>query len=119
MPLVGKEAERRSLTATVDGARWQYDSEEEFFADFRRSASGVGFQLKRPGGELDLYTLGNDVTVMVMALGRSQIEAISAVFEQAAVDIVNAFLASALFNDIGDHGHEVTPRLMLEIRNPK
>lgn len=84
VPLVGKEAERRSLTAIVDGAEWRYDSEEEFFADFRRSASGGGFQLERPGGELELYTLGNDVTVRIRAPGRSQIEAISAIFEQAA-----------------------------------
>lgn len=64
-PLSGKGAERLHLTVEVDGAKWHHDSEEEFFADYRRSARGAVFQLERPGGQLRLHAFGDSV------LGRS------------------------------------------------
>lgn len=124
VPLSGKEAERLFLTVEVDGADWHHDSEEEFFADYRRSARGAVFQLERSGGRLRLQAFSASVHVAVGAPDRSQVEAISAVFEQAAERCAlskplkpppprpirpTIFLGhgqSPLWRDLKDHLHE-------------
>lgn len=118
VPLVGEGAERRYLKVDVDGSDWHHDSEEEFFADYRRSARGAVFLLERPGGQLRLQAFSDSVHVEVGAPGRSQVEAISAVFEQEVERCAlpkplpirpTIFLGhgqSLLWRDLKDHLHE-------------
>ncbi|MGD0946274.1 MAG: nucleotide-binding protein [Candidatus Binatia bacterium] len=84
VPLAGNDVERTYLVVDVDGAEWTYDAEEEFFADYRRSAAGAVFQIDRPGGRLRLQAFSTSAHVSIRAWARPQVEAISAVFEQAA-----------------------------------
>jgi len=72
-----------SLTVTVDGARWAYDSEDEFFADYRR-ASGFSMYSRRVSrGRLRVgVTWGDTTEVEVEALDRSGIERVFEVFER-------------------------------------
>lgn len=84
VPLSDKEVEHLYLVVKVDGAEWHHDSEEEFFADYRRLAGGAVFSIGRPNGQLRLQDLDKAAHVGVKAPGRSKIEAIAAVFEQAA-----------------------------------
>jgi predicted nucleotide-binding protein len=84
VPLKEKETEHQYFTAAVDGAEWKHDSEEEFFADFRRSVTAAVFLIERNGGKLRLQTIGTTIMVQVGATSRSTVESISSVFEQAA-----------------------------------
>lgn len=83
VPLSENEREEGYLTVEVDGADWRFDTEEEFFADYRRSSAGAVFELERTGHSLRLQDFAGSVTVRVKAPTRHEIEAVFAVFEQA------------------------------------
>lgn len=75
---------RLYLSVDVDNATWYQDSEEQFFADYRRSVGGAVFQeiVDRYKFKLEILTLS--VYVRVGAAEREKIEAVFEVFEKYA-----------------------------------
>ena len=78
------------LRVEVDGSSWEHDEIEEFWADYRRGTSGVGFSVAAQNNSnmrlwLFVYGQGNrrDSAVHVEAPTRAEIERVSRVFEQS------------------------------------
>lgn len=83
-PLSEKDREVTYLSVDVDSAKWLHDTEEEFFSDYRRSTAGAVYNLQRQAHSVHLQAFQRSVSVSVSAPTRHEIEAVFAVFEQAA-----------------------------------
>lgn len=70
------------LSVEVNDARWHHESEEEFFADYRRSSDHANYSRKRAQLELQVLVLPPWTEVSVQALSRQVIEAVFEVFER-------------------------------------
>jgi predicted nucleotide-binding protein len=73
----------RTLLVAIDDARWTYDNEAEFFADYRRSTDTAYYWLLSASARLEVTAESNDTEVSVQAPDRSSIEATFAIFEAA------------------------------------
>jgi len=69
------------LVVEIDGARWKHDSQEEFFADYRRSSGNAVYDESLKDGSFRIQSFGNSVEVSIKAPERRQIEAVFDVFE--------------------------------------
>jgi hypothetical protein len=69
----------------VDGAEWGHDSEDEFFADFRRATGEVLYSRKFDEDCLTIQSFSSGTTmVKVEASDRAKIERVFEIFEQYA-----------------------------------
>ncbi len=77
---------RLYLTVQVDDADWTHDSEDQFFADYRRSTRGAVFQEETRDNNYNfrLQAFSTSVSVSVGAPEREEIEAVFEVFESQA-----------------------------------
>jgi predicted nucleotide-binding protein len=80
----GKNKSRIYLSVSVDDSTWTHDSEEEFFADYRRSEYGAVFQEEADDFSFRLQAFHSSVEVAVDAPDRGKIEAVFEVFEKHA-----------------------------------
>jgi hypothetical protein len=65
----------KTLVIRINGEKWEHDSEEEFFADYRRNFSYARYSLY-PGDSLFSISVGNKTEVEVQAKTRSQVEVV-------------------------------------------
>jgi len=79
---VQKKKTSFSLSVDVDGASWDHDSENEFFADYRRSKGDAVFDERGGGYQIRIHTLSSTVMVEVAAPERDKIERVFEVFEK-------------------------------------
>lgn len=73
-----------TLLVAIDGARWSYDDEAEFYADYRRSSETAYFWRHAGNCMLEVTAEVASTQVDVRALDRATIERVFAVFESAA-----------------------------------
>jgi predicted nucleotide-binding protein len=114
---------RRSLTTAIGDATWDYDSQEEFFADYRRipeSASFVAYGTEPLIFRAHAY--GDTTTIEIGASNRAAIESVFEVFERWVPESTlpetesddapvrpRVFIGhgrNALWRDLKDHLHE-------------
>lgn len=72
------------LSVDVDDSVWKHDSEDQFFADYRRSTGGAVFQEEAGGYNFRLQARPTSVDVWVGAPEREKIETVFEVFESHA-----------------------------------
>jgi predicted nucleotide-binding protein len=109
------------LTVDHDDSTWNYDTLEEFFADFRKYAGHAFFSVYGSGLDLRVSFTRRSVRVAVQAPSRADIESVFEVFEKhAAIDklppppVVRppspvVFIGhgrSAAWRDLKDHLHD-------------
>ncbi len=75
---------RPYLSVSIDDCGWRHDSEEEFFADYRKSAGGAVFQEEVDSYRFWLQAFRDSVDVCVGAPERAKIEMVFEVFEKHA-----------------------------------
>lgn len=74
-----------SMSVKIDDSEWKYDSEDEFFADYRKSASKALFRQSTPGDEpnFTFYVVTDTTTIVtISAPNRGDIEAVFEIFER-------------------------------------
>jgi hypothetical protein len=121
VPSATKEPASGLMSVEVDDARWTHDSEDEFFADYRRSRGTVSFVRDRAERSLHIIIIQDHSTVYVTAPSRAVIERVFSVFERneesSAIppppeppeDPPVVFVGhgrSAAWRDLKDHLHE-------------
>ena len=74
---------RTRLAVELGSESWEHDSEEEFFADYRRGTRKATYDLSLGDRGLHIWKYYRNVTITVNAPSRAEIEAIFDVFEQA------------------------------------
>lgn len=70
-----------TLLVSIDDARWSYDDDAEFFADYRRSTRTAYFWRRYAGHYLEVTAESDRTEVKFSATARAAIEALFAVFE--------------------------------------
>lgn len=81
----GPKEEKKSrlyLSVEVEDSDWNHDSEDEFFADYRRSRGGAVFQVETYDYEFRLQAFTEFVQISIGAPERGKIEAVFEVFEK-------------------------------------
>ena len=74
---------RPFMIVKIDDSEWKYDSEDEFFANYRKSSSTAVFSQRTLGGELTFQVVTDTTThVTVSARYRGNIEAVFEIFER-------------------------------------
>lgn len=118
-----KSRHATSLSAVVDDARWSYDSEDEFFADYRRTYGNADYEEFYYEGPIvfNLSASESATTVSIQAETRAEIEAVFDVFERHAAACLlpsppepvpsapRVFIGhghSHLWRDLKDHLHD-------------
>ena len=84
---MGPEARPNSrfyLSVELDDSIWRHDSEEQFFADYRRSTGGAVFQEEVSSYDFRLQAYPTSVDVWVGAPEREKVETVFEVFESHA-----------------------------------
>jgi predicted nucleotide-binding protein len=119
----GKPAWSVIMSVDVGDSAWQYDSSEEFFADYRKADGGATYLETNDNATVQLvvHTSMDDVLVQVAAPDRGSIEAVFEVFERHAAssrlpvpkkkppDPPTIFIGhggSPQWRDLKDHLHE-------------
>ena len=111
------ELAHQTLSVSRD-ADWQYDTLEEFYADYRESPHQATLRCRVNSVILDMYFYGNSTDISVEAESRSEIEQIFGIFEDAAPTsaipppappkpiVFIGHGRSSLWRDLKDHLHE-------------
>ena len=76
---------RFSLSADIGDSEWTYDSEEEFFADYRKYSSGAFYNqyCDKSTVEFKLHVIAGLLTIVkISAPDRGKIEAVFDIFER-------------------------------------
>lgn len=112
------------LSVTVGNEKWGHDSEEEFFADYRRDSTGAVIEKTIKRQKFRIQTFGDSIEVSIQSEERAQIESLFDVFEknlsasqlpEKATDSENElsnptiFIGhgrSTIWRDLKDHLHE-------------
>ena len=112
------------MSITVDGEEWGHDSEEEFFADYRKNYKKAVLEKRILKRTFRIQTFGNSIDVSVEFEDRAQIESLFDVFEknliasklpEKAPDPENELVKPTIFighgrsmawKDLKDHLHE-------------
>jgi len=115
---------RSHMSVTVGDEKWGHDSEEEFFADYRKDSTGAVLEKTIKQHEFRIQTFGDSIEVSVQSEERAQIESLFNVFEknlsasklpEKATDSENElsnptiFIGhsrSTIWRDLKDHLHE-------------
>lgn len=87
--ITDKDEENRSgkiRAVTVQDERWDHDSDEEFFSDYRRQVSYAHYYDSFPNHEFTFYFTGSNTAVTIKANNRKQVESVFEVFEQYATE---------------------------------
>ena len=79
----GKPLRNEALLCRSDEESWSYDSQEEFFAHYRKINETDFFWLSIERSRLDVTSTGKDTTVEVFGDSRADIESLFYIFEQA------------------------------------
>ena len=79
-----QEKSRLYLSVEVEDSDWTYDSEDEFFADYRRASGGALFQEDAKDYGFRLQAFSESVQISIGAPERGKIEAVFEVFEKHA-----------------------------------
>ncbi len=111
----------QTLAVEIDDAKWQHDSQEEFFSDYRRSSGWATFSVFVGDFWLSVDAWERSTTVLVDAPARSNVEAVFDVFEQNLQESLLPELLHApqtkptifighghdsMWRDLKDHLHE-------------
>lgn len=70
------------MSVTVDDEKWGHDSEEEFFADYRKDSTGAVLEKTIMKQTFRIQTFGDSIEVSIQSEKRAQIESLFDVFEK-------------------------------------
>lgn len=113
-----KKEVRRSLSVGISGEEWNYDTDQEFFSDYRRGSKDASYRKSVGNYEFVVQVLGNVTRVAVEGPNRSEIERVFEVFERhvpqstlpevpaPGVTIFIGHGRSQQWRDLKDHLHE-------------
>jgi len=77
-----RESPRCTRRITLaDGESWSYDTDEEFFADYRKLFCRVSYALSWNKFNFDIWIFSRQTTITISAPERRQIEAVFEIFE--------------------------------------
>lgn len=71
-----------SMSVQIGDEEWDHDSEDEFFADYRKDPSNAYLDKSLFGNELNIQTIDHSSHITICCKSRSKIEAIFDVFEK-------------------------------------
>jgi predicted nucleotide-binding protein len=71
-----------SMYVSIDDEEWTYDSNEEFFSDYRKNPSNTNFRVILFNCELEVNTSFHTTTIQVSFKTRAKIESIFEIFEK-------------------------------------
>ncbi len=77
-----REQMHLAMFVEIGNEKWRHDSEDEFFADYRKDPSSAGYEKDLYQNKLRIYTIRHSSYITVGCNSRSKIEAIFDVFEK-------------------------------------